>query len=192
MEELQRILRVADQICSGYSKLAGEFELKARFLNLVILLLSTWLVAMAFVGPAIGAELAPFHLKPELWIGFLAVGTFALTLIEGRIAWKVRADVYRRAKSRYGDFVLDLRRALSGQEAIPEAEVRRLVQKYQAMAEFVEPLPENQFLKLKQYHLRKVEISKYLDSHPSANIFLLKIRLWWRDNCGSKESGRDE
>jgi hypothetical protein len=31
-------------------------------------------------------------------------------------------------------------------------------------------------------HRRKVEISRILDDHPGANVTLLRLKIWFRDN----------
>lgn len=52
--------------------------------------------------------------------------------------------------------------------------------------------PESEFLAQKRNHLRKIEISKYLDKYPSASILLLRIKFWWRDNYVRKDSTDDD
>ena len=46
--------------------------------------------------------------------------------------------------------------------------------------------PESEFLPQKRRHMTKVALSKHLDTHPSASLFLTRIRFWIRDNFPGK------
>jgi anaerobic glycerol-3-phosphate dehydrogenase len=39
-------------------------------------------------------------------------------------------------------------------------------------------IPENEFLRQKAIHLRKVAISRLLDQRPFANLALVRLQLW--------------
>jgi hypothetical protein len=45
----------------------------------------------------------------------------------------------------------------------------------------VPPIPDKVFLKLKKRYLVKVAISKFLEEHPHAWIWWVKVRLWFRE-----------
>ena len=57
-EELQRIRRVSDMLCTAHAGLRDRYSGLALFLDLAVLGLSTWLVALAFVEPRIGVSLS--------------------------------------------------------------------------------------------------------------------------------------
>ena len=65
---------------------------------------------------------------------------------------------------------------------------QRVLSRYDLATEVGIVLPEKQFLVQKRNHLRKIELSRQLDKHPSASLLLLKIRLWLRDNRRGKET----
>ena len=72
-EELQRIRRVSDMLCTAHAGLRDRYSRLALFLDLSVLGLSTWLVALAFVEPRIGVSLTPFGIDSQIWGGLLAV-----------------------------------------------------------------------------------------------------------------------
>ena len=72
-EELQRIRRVSDMLCTAHAGLRDRYSRLALFLDLSVLGLSTWLVALAFVEPRIGLSVSPFAIGSQLWGGLLAV-----------------------------------------------------------------------------------------------------------------------
>ncbi len=80
-EEIERIRRVSDLLCSGHAVLRDRFARRALLLDLSVLGLSTWLVALAFVEPRIGVRLTPFGWDSKLWAGLLAVATSIYRII---------------------------------------------------------------------------------------------------------------
>lgn len=66
-----------------------------------------------------------------------------------------------------------------------------MLARYDLATEVGTQLPEKEFLAQKRNHLQKIEVSKFLDKHPSASILLLTLKFWWRDNCARKEKTSD-
>ena len=182
MDDLSRILRVADQMATGYARLRDEYGLRARILDLLILSISSWLLAVTFVDPSLAKRLVPFAISHEIWIGILAVATFILALIQSRVDWKAKSDSYQRALQNVSEVVLEGRRLTANGGTADSNEVRRISEKYYTILRFIEPIPDNRFLELKKHHKIKVEISRLLDDRPAASILLVKLCLLWRDN----------
>jgi hypothetical protein len=180
---LERALRVADQMCSAYAKLRDRYAGKALALDLAVLLISTWLVAMTFAEPALGNKLSPPGIQREIWIGLLSIGVFLIALVQLRVDWKSRTDRYQRALVAYSAFVRANRRHRAEGSAVSNEVVQSALASYQNIGDWAEPISDKCFLALKKHHQIKVEISRHLDSHPGASIWLLRLRLLWRDNC---------
>jgi len=178
-DALQRALRVADQSCTGYSALRDRFRARSTFLDLTILLISAWLVAMVFVQPTIAVELSPRGISKDIWLGLLSIGVFFLSLIQLQVDWKGRAGTYQQAAAALSAFVKEFRPLSSEAESTA---LERALLRYQMLTDTLEPIPESQFLSLKRRHKLKVEVSRHLDTHPGTNIWLIKAALWWRDN----------
>jgi hypothetical protein len=188
-EELVRIRRVADTLCTGHAGLQGRFARRAQFLDLAVLGLSTWLVALAFVEPTLNIRLTPFSWDPRIWGGCLAVGTFFLTIIQFKTDWKSRSDAHRRTFDIYAEVKREAGYLLATGEFEVEA-WRRVLARYDLASAVGVGLPENDFLPQKRHHMIKVAISKHLDRNPSASIFLTRVRFWFRDNFGRGSSDR--
>src|SRR5208282_3220860 len=75
----------------------------ALALDVSILALATWLSALAFVEPTINRSLTPFGFNSQIWIGFLAVATLFLSILQLRTDWKGQSDAHRRAKDTYAE-----------------------------------------------------------------------------------------
>ena len=181
--EIARIRRVSDMLCTANAGLRDRLLRRAMALDISILFLSSWLVALSFVDPGIAIQLTPFDLDARMWIGFLALCTFLLTLLQLKVDWKGRADGHKRTVEMYGEVKQEAGHMLRA-SSFDEASVRHVMARYNMAIAVGTVLPEKDFLRQKGRHLRKVELSKHLDCHLSASVLLLKIKFWWKDNVG--------
>jgi hypothetical protein len=183
--EIERIRRVSDMLCTAHAGLRDRYSRYATFLDLGILGLSTWLVAIAFIQPQIGIALTPIGANPQLWTGILAVFTFFLSLVQLKVGWKSMSEAHKHAAREYADVHREAGYLLSSVTSLDERENRRLLERYDVASGNAIHVPEREFLAQKRRHLSNVAISKYLDSHPSASIVLTRMKFWFRDNFGA-------
>jgi hypothetical protein len=179
-DELERVRRVADQLCSSHAALRDQYSLRALLADLLILALSTWLVALAFVDPALNIKLTPGGIDDRMWVGILAVATFFLTLVQFKTDWKGRSDSHKQTGQLYAEVKREAGYVLAN-DALDESACRRVFARYDLASAVGVAIPENQFLSQKQRHLRKVALSKHLSRHPSASLFVVRVRFWARD-----------
>jgi hypothetical protein len=168
-------------LCTGHAGLRDRYAWWAFLLDMSFLLVSTWLVALAFAEPKINMWLTPFGWDSRIWIGALSVGTFMLTLAQLKTNWKERADAHKRTHEIYAAVKREAGYLLAG-AVIDEAANRRVLANYDMASAVGVAIPESEFLRQKQRHLLKIAISKHLDSHPSASIFFTRACFWIRDN----------
>jgi hypothetical protein len=181
--EVERIRRVSDMLCTGHAGLRDHYARRALTLDLAILALSTWLVALAFVRPRINLSLTPFALEPTLWIGLLAVMTFLLSVVQMKVDWKGLSDAHKRSCALYANVHREAGYVLAAAgDNVDEQASRHLIECFDLAGIVGIGIPERQFLPQKRRHQMKIAISKYLDTHPAASIFLTRIRFWFRDN----------
>src|SRR5579871_1568993 len=174
-EELQRIARVSDMLVSAHANLRDRYSLWATLLDLSILASSTWLVAVVFVEPKIGARLTPPGIDSQLWVGLLSILTFFLSIAQLRVDWKGRSDAHKRSFELYSEVKGDCGQVLGSGVPIPRQNCERLLTLYDMATKVGTVIPGSEFLRQKRRHLQKVEISKYISQHPSASILLLRI-----------------
>jgi hypothetical protein len=179
--EFERIHRVSNLLCSSHADLRDKYSMYSFLLDMAILSLSTWIVALAFIDPKLTKYVVPFGMDPQMWIGAIGVGTFLLSLLQLRVDWKGRADSHKRAFEVYSDVKQLAGRLLSAKCAIG-ALADEVQARYLSAGSNAVSIPENQFLRLKMRHLTKIEISKILDVKPASSIMILRLRLWVRDN----------
>jgi len=185
-KELQRIKSVSDMLCTAHAALRDKYSRMGLILDLAILFISAWLVALAFVDPKINLILTPFQMDGQLWIGLLAVGTFILTIFQIKTDWKARSDSHKRALELFAEVKLEAGALLaSGQ--IDEPGLNRIHVLYGMASALGVEVPERDFLSQKRRHKMKIAVSKHLDEHPATSIRMFRFKLWWRDNFRNEE-----
>jgi hypothetical protein len=169
-------------LCTGHADLRDRFARLALILDISILALSTWLVALAFVEPRISASLTPFGLKSQIWIGVLAVGTFFLTILQLKVDWKGQSEAHKRSLEVYAEVKREAGSLLASTDEPDQQANRRLLARYDIASTVGVAIPESEFLHQKQRHLTKIALSKYLDQHPFSSLWVARSKLWLRDN----------
>ena len=181
-QEMERVGRVSDMLATAHANLRDSYSRYAAALDIVVLALSTWLVSVIFVEPRIGLKLTPSGLDPQVWVGLLGILTFFLTIVQVKVDWKRRSDAHRRSFDMYSQVKRECMYLLASGKELTTDSCQRALARYDLAVDVGAALPEKQFLTQKRNHLKKVAISKYLDTHPGASILLLKLRMWLRDN----------
>ncbi len=184
-QEVERIKRVSDMLVTAHSFLREKWSRRALYLDVAILALTVWLTAVVFIEPRLSLKLTPFHLDPQIWIGILGVFTLFLSVVQLRVYWKGRSEAHGRSATLYAKIKGLCRRLLESNSILTEDNCQQLFTQYELSAEVGCAVPEPEFLKQKQRHLRKLELSRFLDAHPSASLRLARIRFWWHANVGS-------
>lgn len=180
--ELSRMFRVADMLVTCHAILRDNFARRSLLLDIFILSCAAWLTAMSFVDPQVVAVLVPVSIAPQIAIGLVALAIFILSLIQLKVDWKGRSALHGRAAAVYGDLKSELGTLLANANEVDDRQFAAIREKYVLIGRETIPIPDSRFTRLKQKHKLKIEISKFIDQHPAANIFVLKCRLWWRDN----------
>ena len=179
-DELERIRRVSDQLCSSHAVLRDKYARRAMAIDIIVLAFATWLVALAFVDPALNVRLTPFGINDRLWVGSLAVATFFLTLVQFKTDWKGRSDSHKRTSEIYAEVKREAGYVLAS-TPINDPAARRVFARYDLASAVGVAVPENEFLRQKRKHLIKVALSKYISRHPNASLFITRVRFWLRD-----------
>lgn len=176
-EEVERIRRVSDQLCSAHADLRDRYLRRALLLDIAILLLSAWIVAMAFLDPAIAPYVTPPRIPGQLWIGLLSIATFCLTLVQFRTDWKSKSESHAKSFALYAELKREAGYLLASATTIPRREFQRLASRYDMASDVGTGVPESEFLRQKQKHRVKVHLSKALDRNPGIWLPLERLRL---------------
>jgi hypothetical protein len=167
LEEITRQRRLIDQMSTMHSLLRDRYKIRGTALTCVVFVASVVAIAFAFAGGSARVTILGVTANRSTWLGWFAVLTFSLTLID------LVLDC-RGAARRHGDAVSQLA-AIKSDYRIPPpsgqevAELDRRSKHYQAVMNALPSIPERQFNNLKARHLRKVAISKHLSDNPGTS-----------------------
>jgi hypothetical protein len=180
--DIDRVLRVSDMLVTAHANLREKYSRGALCLDLTILASSVWLTAVVFIEPRLNLKLTPFRLDPQVWVGLLGVLTFFLSIVQLRVDWKGRSDAHKRAFDLYAKVKNECRYLLSSDGIVTRQDCQHALTMFELASDVGCQVPEEEFLKQKRKHLQKVAMSRYLDTHPSASLLLLSVRMWWTSN----------
>lgn len=164
LDEIARQRRLVDQMSTMHSLLRDRARREGTVLLCVVLIASVVAVAFAFAGGGQRVELLGVKAARSTWLGWLAVVTFSLTLIDLVLDRRGAAGRHDDAVRQLSMLKSEYRRPPARDEAIHESE--RLSERYQTVMDALPAVPESRFIPLKAKHLEKVEVSRYLSAHP--------------------------
>jgi hypothetical protein len=163
-EEFDRERRLVDQMLSMQARLRDWYRGGATFMTCTILGASTVGIAFAFAGNDGSVDVIGVQADRTTWLGWLAVATFVVTLIDLVLDLRGAARQRQDAVDQLGDLKAGYYAPIDPTEE-PLA-LQRLSERYRATMGAIPGIPERHFNRLKAKHLRKVEISRLLSKQP--------------------------
>lgn len=183
-EEIARTRKTADLLCSAHGKLRDKFQRRALILDVLLLIASSFLVLHVLADKNFLEKINILGIEYNNLLSGLSILVFILSVLELRVDWKGLAQAHSKSYALYAEVKRELG-YLQGSTRLIKADVRRIMSKYDMASELGTNISEKDFLRLKQNHKEKIELSKYLDDHPSASIPLTRLKFLWRDNFGN-------
>jgi len=176
--ELARKFRVLDQTLSMHTTLRDRYARRALLVDCLLLACAVVFCASAFASDQVLALLGGAPDRVRYLLKAFSVFTFMLSVLSLRVDWKGIAAAHRQAGEKMSGALAVFRKYKRGDGSWDEAIAGELDGVYwEAMRNCVS-IPESAFLKLKARHLRKIEISKMLDSNPGCPVFVLRTMLF--------------
>lgn len=174
MAEAERRRRVLDMMLSMHSRLRDSYGERARGLDIGLLVGSAVLTSTAFGDEVLRQWVdIPEHVL-RVGTGTVAVVLVALSIVGLRVDWKRAEGLHARAVEELATL-----KALSRTDGQNEDE---FILQYDVVMQRIPAVPDKRFAALKAYHLRKVALSRSLDSAPFAPLWLHRWRLMVRDS----------
>ncbi len=173
-DEFRRQRRLVDQNLSMHSYLRDRLSTRARLLSLSILLLSFGAAALAFTGHSRVTVLG-VTTDRLTWVGWVAIAAFALALVELLVDWRGRAWGHGEAVRRLAELKARYRTATEDEPNFPK-NAADLTTEYVKVTESLPPISERIFNRLKAKHLRKVCLSRAIDSADGLPYWRIRLR----------------
>jgi len=177
IEELKHHHRIIDMMLSMHSKLRDDNQRIALMVNLLLLCSSVILSTLVFIDPSI---LKFAKIDPQLSqiaIGICSTIVFLISIVELRVDWKEKSERHGQACKVLSKLKADSRELLkSNSQPDPQLVAEQCKVCAQSLSTLPN-IPDNKFPSLKAYHKAKVELSKFIDLHPTVPVWILRIVL---------------
>lgn len=183
--EMRRIYRLTDQQISAHNALAKRANTNNVIINLIAFATSIILAAATFADK--GVILFFFHKTEDanVLIGTASLILFFMSSLNLFFGWSEKYSAHEATAKQLFELKQLCREELNGnilREDISELIKRR----YELILSNAPNISDSVFLRLKAKHIRKIELSKYIDKNPFSFIFMIKIRFWISQNFGNK------
>lgn len=166
IEEAKKKRNIFDQTASMHFKLSDMYHGWSITFDIIEIVFAVALGSVAFANVQ----------QINIIVGVVSSGLFAFTLIKQRLNFKKKSEQHQLAGKAYVNAKLDLNTMLQKwrNEVTVDEISDYLIDSYKYLSDVIQ-IPERHFAKLKHHHQRKVEFSKYLDSHKSDSWLRCKI-----------------
>lgn len=163
--EAKKKRSIFDQTASMHFKLSDIYHMWSVITDIIEIVFAVALGSVAFANLQ----------QLSIIIGIVSSGLFAFTLIKQRLNLKEKSEQHRLAGKAYVNAKLDINTMLLkwNNEATVDEIADYLLNSFKYLGDVIQ-IPEKKFAKLKHYHQRKIEFSKYLDDHKSDSWFKCK------------------
>lgn len=179
--EVSSILRKSDQACSIHALLRDRYRWRANVLDYSMMASTTYLLGLSLVEPVLGISLS-FGLDRTKLTTVLILVSFFFSVVQFKNDWKSKAQAHQRSFEGYAEVKAECRSLTVGIRVVTVQEYQRIRDLYDTVTKIGTEIPEDKFISGKAHHLRKIAVSKYLDSRPSAWVPLVRLRLFMQDN----------
>jgi len=174
-KELSRQFRVLDQTLSMHTMLRDRYARLALILDIMLLACSVTFCATTFARDEAFTKVGLSSQNVRYVLGIASVSAFFASLVALRVDWKGKSALHRDAVQRLTT-VLALFRELHRDDGTwPQDRGAELHQAYWRAMNHIVEVPTGAFVGLKARHLRKVKVSKMLDSMPGCPVFVLRF-----------------
>jgi len=176
---------------TAHSILRDRYGWRATAVDVAGLAFSVVLCLLTFVDPALLRRLGAGDDLARIVLGLCAGVVFFISLVQLRVDWKARSAEHEKAVERLARVKALYRRVKHESENLEgggTADLSRAFQEGDALMEGMIPIPDQEFVRLKALHNRKVVLSRVLDRFPAASLLLLRWAIWWRHTCAAVRS----
>lgn len=187
-EEVADQCRIVDMMLSMHTRLRQKLVQLSTTFDVVRLIGAAVLVSTSFSDPMVWSVLGLPGLDTIRIARVVSTILLIMGIVALRLNWATKAGAHEKASQTLAKLKSQLRllrdQAAEKTDAVKKDELRAI----QTILADLPPIPPRRFHRLKAHHLRKVAVSKLLDKHPGAPVWLLRIQLFLRDVVGSFRS----
>lgn len=181
VKELQHQYRTMNMWLTIYEKLYARYRIRARLLELVLLMSSIFLCLTTFVDSKILQSLLITPDKSQIILGISSLVVLVIALVSWIIGWKEKAACFGGAVDTLNKTYTECHQLLKLEETETE-DLRTKSLIYSSIINNLPKIAEQDFYKLKAFHKRQLELDKMIDLYPGSSLWLLKILTFFQAN----------
>lgn len=182
--QIRKISGKIDQFVTSHSIVRDSLRRKSNIIGGVTLFSSAIVTFLAIASDKVKEAILPESVNADYLLSTLAFVILCGSLAELQFKWRDRAAEHAEAANSFARLKLIFSRDIAlGVDKTQQGYVG-LKTAYDNVCDMAVKLPDRQFVKLKAAHRRKIELSRYIDDHPYASIWLTRLKLKWRDDTG--------
>lgn len=188
-QEIDKESKIIDMMLTAHSHIRDTNSFRATAMDIFLFISSIILNATVFLDPSILAYLGVNSEKARLIIGLSSIIIFILSFITLRVDWKQKSENYKQSAETLSQLKSQCIELKNINDDIKYQEKMKNIK--DAISKLPVKIPENEFLKLKALHKRKIELSEMIDKNPGASIFLMKTIMCFKANYNIFKSRRN-
>lgn len=178
--ELNREFRLLDQGLSMHAALRDQLARRALAVDILLLACSVVFCATTFASEGTLLQLGLSTQRTQFALGIASIIAFFASLVSLQVDWKGKSAAHQHAVQKMSSALALFRKLRREDGTWPEGHKEELHKSYWDTVNDIVPIPDALFVKLKARHLRKVAVSKLLDSHPGSPVILLRWTVLFR------------
>lgn len=164
-------------LASIHSKLSDDYRRQDAVFSSLLLVISTFLVGVVFISEDFVQTTVGLSANGLKWIiGIASICNFCGVLLVSQWGFQKRATEHREAVRFYFGIFNKIRRWQDSGIPITDEMIEEIRSDY-ARTQTLPKILEARFLRLKQWHLQKIAVSRELDKTPFEPISSIKERL---------------
>ena len=180
--EIKKQAKVIDMMVTMHSILAAQYARRSQILEIGMVAVSIALVSVVFLDPEI---LSYFHIKPNsarIVIGLFSILIFFMSILSLIVDWKGKSVQHKDGFSTLVKLKTKWENIIANFEETDKRDLREFINKSSLIVSQLSPIPDSCFNKLKSKHFKKIELSKLISEHPGSTVFLLKLKVLFKNN----------
>jgi hypothetical protein len=188
-KEIDRLWKRKDNIdmmATAHSLLSHKYQNLVYLFDIPTIIGSVVLLVFVFIDNSFLVQLGISALFSKLVIGLSTIVITSLSVLSTILDFKGKKTSHDNAFNTLVGLKRDWVRFLSYPNDMTNDKAKYLEEKSDLLMAQLTKIDDRQFNKLKQKHLQKVEISKFLSHDPFVPIFIIKFRLMLKDMKQSK------
>jgi hypothetical protein len=187
IQEVKSLRNKANMLATCHSILTDRYSRLHSILLSAMLFFSALIVGTTFLSAQFVQNTLGIQPDTLRWIqGLAAIFNFIAGLLALQWDFAGKAAKHREAIRHYTSIVNHARYLLDSGEDITQETFKELRSEYEH-TEALPKLPDSEFLRLKQAHLRKVAVSRELEKTPHASIREIRKRLREQEKQGQND-----